>query len=109
MSIDNLEDTLLEYLKKFHYGELQATSSLSLEVAFSVSNRRIRHIVNSLITKENPICSSVDGYFYSENPNEIMSCIRQLEHRSKEIENVKKGLMAAYNNLNGGINSVSLF
>lgn len=98
---DELSDTLLEKLKKYHYGEQQATSSKQLEVAFSISNRQVRHLISALRRENEPICSSDRGYFYSKDPKEIQRCIRQLNRRAVEIERVKSGLEVALEEIKG--------
>lgn len=105
------DEMILEYLRCNHAGEENAATSKELEVAFSLSNRKIRHVVSNLRGKNHPVCSSDRGYFYSDKPEEITRCIRQLEHRAKKITKVKNGLKKALQSLEqeGKPHEISLF
>lgn len=96
---DETSESLLEYLKKYHNGEQQAASSKKLEVAFSLSNRQVRHMVSGLRHDNHPICSSDKGYFYSDNQQELQRCIRNLENRGRHIFKARRGLKEALKKL----------
>lgn len=97
--------TLLNHLKKYHYGADKAASSGVLEVAFAITGREIRTAINALRCGGEPICSDENGYYYAVKEQELKQSIQQLDSRIGQIERAKKGLEKAlpiYSNQNGG-------
>lgn len=99
---DNLEESLLAYLEQFHKGEKNAVFSKKLEMVFFLTSRQIRGVVSRLQLQNQPICSSNNGYFYSENPKEIIRYVCHLRQRYSEISAVTKGLENSIKNLKRG-------
>lgn len=89
------QERLLIKLKRYHHGEQHAISSKELEVAFSVSGKKIRDAVNALRQRGEPICSDKHGYFYAVNEQEINRSIHQLTNRIINIAKAQRGLVKA--------------
>jgi hypothetical protein len=52
----------------------------------------LRQIINSLRQKGEPICSSVNGYWYAGTPEELQENIEALEGRAIKIFEATKGM-----------------
>lgn len=89
-------ERLFIYLKKNHIGSKNAVLSKQLEAAFSCKGKEIRRCINTLRTRGIPICSSADGYFYSEKPSDIARTVSQLRGRVLKIENAQHGMEKNY-------------
>ena len=85
-------EKLYLYLKNNHIGNKNAVLSKQLETAFSCKGTEIRRCINTLRSRGIPICSSADGYFYSENPADIARTVSQLRGRVLKIENAQHGM-----------------
>ena len=85
-----------DYLRSNHHTRSTAALSKQLEAAFSCKGTEIRRCINTLRTRGIPICSSADGYFYSENPADIARTVSQLHGRVLKIENAQHGMEKNY-------------
>ncbi len=85
-------DAIGTYLKRNHNTRNKAALSKQLEAAFSCKGTEIRRCINMLRSKGIPICSCVNGYFYSDNTEDISSTVNQLYSRISKIEQAKDGL-----------------
>lgn len=85
-------DAIGTYLKRNHNTRNKAALSKQLEAAFSCKGTEIRRCINMLRSNGIPICSCVDGYFYSDNTADISSTVNQLHSRINKIEQAKGGL-----------------
>lgn len=70
-----------DYLRSNHHTRSTAALSKQLEAAFSCKGSEIRKCINRLRSDGIPICSCVDGYFYSDEPEDISGTINQLHGR----------------------------
>jgi len=85
-------ERLYLYLKNNHISSKNAVLSKQLEAAFSCKGTEIRRCINTLRTRGIPICSSADGYFYSEDPADIARTVSQLRGRIEKIECAQNGM-----------------
>lgn len=90
-----MEHKFLNYIKEYHTGKEKAVSSASLQNRFSISSRTVRKLVNQLRNDGNPICSGDNGYYYAADREELISSIRQMTSRIKEISKARRGLIKA--------------
>ena len=81
-----------DYLRSNHHTRSTTALSKQLEAAFSCKGSEIRKCINSLRTRGIPICSSMEGYYYSENADDISGTINQLRGRVKKIECAQNGM-----------------
>ena len=87
-----LDKDLVEYLKEYHTTEQGAINSRELRCLFNLSDRELRIVVNRLRQEGNAICSSSSGYWYSEDPSDIMITLSRLEGQVKHMNLVIQGL-----------------
>lgn len=85
-------DTICRYLITNHSTRSKAALSKQLEAAFSCKGTEIRKCINALRSEGVPICSCADGYFYSDNADDISKTVKQLHSRISKIEHAKDGL-----------------
>ena len=85
-------EKLYRCLKSNHNGRKNAALSKQLEAAFSCKGSELRKCINSLRTRGIPICSSTEGYYYSENEDDISGTINQLRGRVRKIECAQNGM-----------------
>ena len=94
MTIDN---DLVEYLKDHHNTEEKAIKSRDLSVLFNLKSRDIRNIVTVLRQEGKPVCSSSNGYWYSEDPEDLEKTLHRMEaqvhNMSLSIAGLKKKLL----------------
>lgn len=87
------DNTLCEYLKKYHRGQESAVPSRELETAFHIKGRELRRAVNRLRCGGFPICSDETGYFYAARQSEVRATVAQLTGRIFRIAAAKNGLL----------------
>ena len=85
-------ETLVEHLKRYHFGEENAVTSKELEAAFSVKGIELRNIINTLRRSGVPIASSANGYFYAATAHEVRATIAHMSHRIIGISRAIDGL-----------------
>lgn len=94
MTIDN---DLVEYLKDHHNTEEKAIKSRDLSVLFNLKSRDIRNIVTVLRQEGKPVCSSSNGYWYSEDPEDLEKTLHRMEaqvhNMSLSIAGLQKKLL----------------
>ena len=81
-----------DYLRSNHHTRSTADLSKQLEAAFSCKGSEIRKCINRLRSDGIPICSCVDGYSYSDEPEDISGTINQLHGRIEKIERALHGM-----------------
>lgn len=89
-----MSESIIEYIK--NNGDIP-TSSYKLSKMFGVSDVQIRKIINTARSNGCPICSNTNGYYYSENCNDIQKTINSLNHRTRGIQNAVNGLQTTLN------------
>lgn len=85
-------NAICEYLRNNHNSRKTAALSKQLEAVFSCKGSELRKCINRLRSDGIPICSSVDGYFYSDSPQDISRTINQLHGRIVKIEQALHGM-----------------
>ena len=73
-------------------GEVRSTAK-ELGLLFGISDGSIRRIINQYRSEGIPICSCPDGYYYSENPEDIVKTIGSLKRRIASIQKAIDGLL----------------
>lgn len=72
-------------------GEVPSTAK-ELGILFGVDGASIRRIINEYRSDGIPICSNSNGYYYSEEPEEIVKTIGSLKRRIASIQRAIDGL-----------------
>ena len=88
-------ETIVEHLKRFHYGEKNAVTSREMEQTFGVSGKELRTVINTLRRSGIPVASSGNGYFYAATAQEIRTTIAHMTHRISGICAAIRGLTEA--------------
>ena len=73
-------------------GEVPSTAK-ELGILFGVTDVTIRKIINDYRSDGIPICSNSKGYYYSEEPEEIVKTIASLKRRVASIQRAINGLL----------------
>lgn len=73
-------------------GEVTSTAK-ELGILFGVSDANIRKIINEYRQDGIPICANHNGYYYSENPEDIVKTIASLKRRVASIQKAIDGLL----------------
>lgn len=82
-----------DYLKENHTTEVDAINAEDLFIIFHIYKQDLRRIINLLRSKGVPICSSNNGYWYSEDINDIDRTIIALFSRIDGINRAIHGLI----------------
>lgn len=90
--MSEMELKLISLLKEKALGEKRSLKSKYICEILEIDGCTLRGIVNKLRTKNYPICSTTNGYFWGENKNELYKTINQLKHRVDGINNAIMGL-----------------
>ena len=91
-----MDEQVIEYLKRYHSGEINAVTSRELERLFDLRGVEVRKLVNRLRRKGVPVCSCTQGYYCAATGEELTHTIRQLLSRSREITAAATGMMKAF-------------
>lgn len=83
---------IADYLKEFRTAEIHAVKGRELCILFNLTDKQVRNIVSSLRQSGEPICSSVYGYWYSTDPEDIEKTLRRLEGQVKNMNSSITGL-----------------
>ena len=86
---------LAEYLRRYHLGQFNATTSRELELSFGIKGIEVRHLVNQLRREGIPIASNGNGYFYAATDQEVRATIAHLTRRISGISAAIRGLNRA--------------
>ena len=86
------KEQLSEHLRRYHHGAENAVNSKNLELAFSVTGKELRDMVNVLRREGVPIGSDQSGYFYAKTEAEIRATIRHMRNRIAGISAAITGL-----------------
>jgi transcriptional regulator of NAD metabolism len=89
---------LLKYLQK----RSTPISGHNLAKTFNTESSTIRKEIQRLRAKGEPICSNRNGYFYSENVDDVRKVVQSLENRIKTQQNTLQGLIKWVGDRNGG-------
>lgn len=73
-------------------GEVPSTAK-ELGILFGVTDVTIRKIINEYRSDGIPICSNNKGYYYSEEPEEIVRTAASLKRRVASIQRAIDGLL----------------
>lgn len=73
-------------------GEVPSTAK-ELGILFGVSDVVIRKIINDQRSDGIPICANSKGYYYSEEPKEILKTVASLKRRVASIQRAIDGLL----------------
>ena len=73
-------------------GEVPSTAK-ELGILFGVNDAYIRKIINDYRSDGIPICANHKGYYYSEEPEEIVKTIASLKKRVASIQRAINGLL----------------
>ena len=73
-------------------GEVPSTAK-ELAILFGTSDVYIRKVINDYRSDGIPICSNRQGYYYSEEPKEIIETIASLKRRVASIQRAIDGLL----------------
>lgn len=91
-SVVELYNNIAEYLRDYHREEDEAIKSRELRGLFNLSDRQVRLVVNDLRRNGVPICSSLEGYWYSEDEADITKTINRMEAQIDNMERSIAGL-----------------
>lgn len=83
---------IIEYLKECHTEESKAIKGRDLRCLFNLTDRELRLVVSSLRQNGEAVCSSTNGYWYSDNPADIEITLKRLEGQVKNMTLTIKGL-----------------
>ena len=86
---------IVDYLKRYHREEDNAIKGRDLRIVFNLKDRQLREVVSGLRQHGITICSSSQGYWYSEEPEDIIKTLRRLEGQVINMNNSIKGLKQA--------------
>ena len=86
------KEQLAEHLHKYHHGAKNAVISKTLELAFCISGKELRDLVNALRREGIPIASDQSGYFYAKTEAEVRLTIRHMRNRISGISAAITGL-----------------
>lgn len=99
MSLTGLD--IVYYLKVWRTCEDNAINARDLCTMFNLNSRQLRLVIGGLRKDGIPICSSSQGYWYSENPEDITKTIHRLDGQVRNMNNSIAGLRKV---LTGGEN-----
>ena len=97
-----LKEQLAEHLHRYHHGIENAVISRTLELAFCISGKELRDLVNALRREGIPIASDQSGYFYAKTEAEVRQTIRHMKSRISGINAAVTGLrrsLTAFDNM----------
>lgn len=87
---DNVKE-IAAYLQKNCTSESDAISGNELSRLFNCDKRELRNKVNYLRCHGHPVCSSMKGYWYTNNPDDIKATIELL---SSWIKGMNKAIVS---------------
>lgn len=88
----SLGTDIADYLKEYHTTENYAIKGRELCTLFNLHDKQVRNIVGALRQDGYPICSSTNGYWYSENIADIEKTVRRIESQIVQMTGAVKGL-----------------
>lgn len=89
------EADIVDYLKEYHNKESKAIKSRSLCELFNLHSKQVRNLVSVLRQNGEPICSSNNGYWYSNDPEDLDRTIKRLSEQVKNMSRAVDGLYRA--------------
>lgn len=87
-----MNNQVIEYIKA-NSKHQKPVSSYKITEATGISGVAIRKAINKARCDGIPICSCGEGYFYSEDKNEIISTIQSLVNRTIAVDKAVNGLL----------------
>lgn len=82
--MNELEQTIINHLKTYHYGKGRAITFKRLSAELEIGSRKLRKTVSELV-KNRIACigsTSTNGYFYIETEQEAAHCYNELRARA---------------------------
>jgi transcriptional regulator of NAD metabolism len=89
------EADIVDYLKEYHNKESKAIKGRSLCELFNLHSKQVRNLVSVLRQDGEPICSSNNGYWYSNDPEDLDRTIKRLSEQVKNMSRAVDGLYRA--------------
>lgn len=89
------EADIVDYLKEYHNKESKAIKGRSLCELFNLHSKQVRNLVSVLRQNGEPICSSNNGYWYSNDPEDLDRTIKRLSEQVKNMSRAVAGLYRA--------------
>ena len=90
------DGTMMEYLKRYHTGEINAVSSKELALTFEMPRREVCHMIKTLRREAAaPIGSCRKGYFYAAAKGELENTVFRMRRQITGIKKTVGGLNAA--------------
>lgn len=74
-----LWNDIADYLREYHTSEAEAIKNRELRELFNLTDRQVRRVVNELRCEGVAICSSSEGYWYSDDRADIKRTIHKME------------------------------
>ena len=87
------EADIVDYLKEYHNKESKAIKGRSLCELFNLHSKQVRNLVSVLRQNGEPICSSNNGYWYSNDPEDLDRTIKRL---SEQVKNMSRAVVGLY-------------
>lgn len=87
-----LSNDIADYLKEYYREERFAIKGREICELFNLTDKQVRNIVSGLRQAGEPICSSIHGYWYSNNPEDIEKTLRRLEGQVNNMNSSITGL-----------------
>ena len=87
---------IVEYLAGYHSTEDTAIKARELRALFNLQDKQLRNVISVLRQNGEPICSSSNGYWYSQEPEDISKTIRRME---AQVLNMRHSIAGLYKNL----------
>lgn len=89
------EADIVDYLKEYHNKESKAIKGRSLCELFNLHSKQVRNLVSVLRQNGEPVCSSNNGYWYSNDPEDLDRTIKRLSEQVKNMSRAVDGLYRA--------------
>lgn len=89
------EADIVDYLKEYHNKERKAIKGRSLCELFNLHSKQVRNLVSVLRQNGEPVCSSNNGYWYSNDPEDLDRTIKRLSEQVKNMSRAVDGLYRA--------------
>lgn len=105
-ALSSVENDILEIIKT-RVGEANAIKDTEIRTLIEVPDgdkkkptAGLRQIINSLRSKEYPICSGTSGYWWAKDEKELYFNLEALNGRALKIMSAVKGMRAALDTMN---------
>lgn len=85
-------DNVVNYIKANGFVDSPITNA-EICTALKLSEQSVRRHINEARSRGLPICACRDGYYYSEDKQEILRTIQSLMHRTIAVEKAVNGML----------------